>query len=205
MKSIIKFSIIIFAFLILGNVRAQIPPNEQIVPIEDRFENNTILDPNKPIYYKDENNLFDKFMGNWKHQNTNIELTISISEMAHRSLNRGAYENDNFDDALIVRIKLKVNGFVKYNTFNSQKGLIVGNIINSTNEIQLSYNEPSLTSCHRSRNADLVLEFLGGNPAKLRWNRINTTSGIQKLPCEDGTEPDDSEFSIPENLILTKQ
>lgn len=204
MKTIIKLSIITAFFLLQGKVKAQIQPQEQVIPIESRFENNTPLNSDLPIYYKDENNIFHKFLGEWKYQNTNIELTVSILKNKHISMGMGNYESDNFEDELMVRLELKVDGVVKYNTSNNHEAPIFGNFINTMNRVELSYNEPSLSACHRSRTANLVLEFLGDNPQQLSWQRINTSSGIQKLPCEDGSEPDDSPFLIPENLTLTK-
>lgn len=46
------------------------------------------------FYYKDENNIFDKFLGAWKYQNTNIELTVSILKNEHISMAMGNYESD---------------------------------------------------------------------------------------------------------------
>lgn len=177
---------------------------EQIVALEDQYSNTTIIQPGVPIYYKDVNNLLDKYVGTWIYNDGINYLEITITKLEHETQGWPGKINDpDFEDLVVLRMIFKINGLVKYNTM-SQGPTITGNFIKSNNIIELFYYEPSLTNCPKTRNADLVLEYLSGNPAKLKWERKNTSSGYSPLDCPNGPN-NDSPFLIPENLTLTKQ
>jgi len=77
----------------------------------------------------------------------------------------------------------------------------------NANKVRLIYNEPSLISCYRRKNAKLVLEHIINFPnQQLIWTRENrVTESFSIFKCPDGSEYDRSDFIIPENLVLTKQ
>lgn len=207
MKTYISLFLVFF-FL---TIQAQ----EVIVPLEEQFsyENNT----DTPVYFKDVNNTLNKFTGNWIFDDGTHYLKISITKKTHIAKGWPPHYNDpNFEDYLSITIIYKLNGIEIYNTtpIPPTDGLINGNIINSSNEIELHYYEPT-QSCERLKTAKLKLEFVsdgilvqnGSLPSgTLNWTRINQLSYKSPLKeCPNGSLIDSSEFSIPANLTLERE
>ncbi|MDH7913091.1 DUF6705 family protein [Winogradskyella sp. SYSU M77433] len=199
---------LIFSFF---TIKAQ----ETIVPLEEELTYEG--ESGTPIYFKDVNNILDKYTGNWVFDDGTYYLKISITKKMHKAKGWSPHYNDpNFEDYLSVVIIYKVNGVEIYNTSTTPPvdSLIYGNIINSSNEIELFYNEPT-DSCQRQKNADLLLEFIpdgmigsnGSLPSgTLKWTRKNRLSYISPhKECPDGSLVDSSEFKIPADLILERE
>lgn len=174
--------------------------DEIIVPIEEQYAN--IYPDDKVIYYKDVHNTLDKYVGTWKYQDANHFLEIRITKKEHVPKGiPGLYNDPNFEDYISIKMLYKYNGVTKYTYQNT---LMNGNIIKSVHSIKLIYNEPSLTSCYRNKQADLLLQYVSsGFTTQLVWTRTNRLPSNGK--CIDGTDSDNSDFLIPASLTLTKQ
>ncbi|MGH1384319.1 DUF6705 family protein [Kordia sp.] len=175
--------------------------NEVIVPLEEQYSN--IYTDDQVIYFKDVNNTLDKYVGTWKYEDANHFLQIQVTKKEHVSKGvPGLYNNPHFEDYISIDMLYKYNGVTKYTYQNT---LMRGNAIESANSVELIYNEPSLTSCYRKKQADLLLQYVSsGFNTQLIWTRTRRLpNGLWK--CPDGTEIDNSDFLIPANLTLTKQ
>jgi hypothetical protein len=173
---------------------------ETIVALEQQHAN--IYPADQVIYYKDVHNTLDKYVGTWKYEDASHFLEIQVTKKEHMSKGiPGLYSNPNFDDHISISMVYKYNGTTKYTYQNT---LMRGNNIQSVNSVELIYNEPSLTSCYRNKQADLLLQYVSsGFNTQLVWTRIKDLPSDGK--CPDGTESDNSDFLIPANLTLTKQ
>ncbi|MEZ4838343.1 DUF6705 family protein [Flavobacterium sp.] len=205
-----KTSITILLIFTFITFRAQ----EIIVPLENQFTYNE-LNTSSPIYYKDVNNTLTKFLGNWIYNDGINYLKISITKKLHQQKGFPGFNDRNFEDYLSITMIYKINNTEIYNTtpVPPTDGLIYGNIIKSSNKVELNYNEPT-SSCRRQKDADLILEFIpdGGlsfldNPTgTLKWKRKNRLNQIApQTTCPDGTLVDSSSFIIPNELILDRE
>jgi hypothetical protein len=174
--------------------------NEVIVPLEE--QNTNIYVGDQVFYFKDVNNTLDKYVGTWKYEDANHFLQIQVTKKEHVSKGiPGLYNDTNFEDYISISMLYKYNGITKY---TYQSTLMRGNNIRSTNSVRLLYNEPSLTSCYRNKQAYLLLQYIqNGLSSQLVWTRTRRLPSDGK--CPDGTEIDNSDFLIPANLTLTKQ
>ncbi|MEM6685064.1 MAG: DUF6705 family protein [Bacteroidota bacterium] len=174
--------------------------NEIIVPLEE--QNTSIYIGDQVFYFKDVNNTLDKYVGTWKYEDSNHFLEIQVTKKEHISKGiPGLYNDNNFEDYISVKMLYKLSGIIKYTYQNT---LMRGNIIRSVNVVELIYNEPSLISCYRNKQADLLLQYVSsGLNQQLIWTRIKRLPSDGK--CPDGTDSDNSDFLIPANLTLTKQ
>ncbi|GLB48895.1 DUF6705 family protein [Neptunitalea lumnitzerae] len=201
--------LIIVFFSVLGNSYSQVTGEREvlgepeiIVPIENQvdFYDSPIEDL---LYYKDVNNLLDKFVGVWEVNDGVNYLKISIAKHEHLAMGNKWFKNNDFEDKLILTIvSFKLNGVVKY----TNEAGIGGNFVTTENlnAVELHYSEPSLTSCSRKKSGNLTLEVIqNGSTVQLTWTRVNMV--YEKInTCADGTLKDDSDFLIPENLVLNK-
>ncbi|GLB48893.1 DUF6705 family protein [Neptunitalea lumnitzerae] len=195
--------LIIVFFSVLGNSYSQVLGEpEIIVPIENQvdFYHNPIEDL---LYYKDVNNLLDKFIGTWEVNDGVNYLKISIAKHEHLAMGNKWFKNNDFEDKLILTIvSFKLNGVVKY----TNEAGIGGNFVSTENlnAVKLLYREPSLTSCFRKKSGNLTLEVIqNGSTVQLAWTRVNfVVEGGGE--CSDSTPYDDSDFLIPDHLVLNK-
>ena len=67
-------------------------------------------DPN--CYEKDVNNEFDKFVGEWKYQNSNTSLTLKLKKELHYQTSTAS----NYEDLLVGEYQYIENGVEKANT-----------------------------------------------------------------------------------------
>ena len=204
MKSIL--SLIVLAISL--NMNAQ----ETIIPLNDRWK---MDNPLNNVYYKDTNNVFDKFTGNWIFDDGNNYLKITITKIEHELIGGGQFTLTKYEDLLKIHFIFKQNGIEKYNTYSSINHPVLGSTISSSIEIELFYDEPTL-SCRRQKDANLKLKFIsdgtltetGSLPnGTLQWSRLNTFhEGLTPLhTCPDGTLVDSSEYLIPANLTLERE
>jgi hypothetical protein len=173
---------------------------EIIVSLEEQYSN--IYTDDQVIYFKDVNNTLDKYVGTWKYEGTSHFLQVKITKHQHVPKGiPGLYNDPHFEDHISVDMLYKYNGVTKYTYQNT---LMQGNAIESANSVELIYNEPSLTSCYRNKQADLLLQYIpNGLSSQLVWTRTRRLPSDGK--CPDGTDSDNSDFLIPANLTLTKQ
>ncbi|WP_298903838.1 DUF6705 family protein [uncultured Psychroserpens sp.] len=201
-----NIKILIIAFLISCGAYSQ----ETIVPLENLLGYES--EQNEVVYFKDVNNLLNKYTGNWIYDDGTHYLKITVTKKEHLPQDFfGKLLNPNYEDNLSIKMIYKLNGVEQYNTtsFGATTALINGNVIESTNKISLEYYEPT-SSCRRQKHANLTLEFnpsntLGGN-GTLGWTRTSRISYVSpNTECPDGTLVDSSDFIIPANLVLSRE
>lgn len=164
------------------------------------------------IYYKDVNQYFNKFLGEWLYDDGTTYFKVTFIKKEHVS---GV--PNHFRDELACEYLLKINGITIYNTYGANSNLedsmanqIVGSVVHyfSPRKIDLSYSEPPLNgSCERYASGKLLLEYTvpSLNNPELIWTRTNNLLYGDTTQCADGTQMDTSEFLIPANMTLIKQ
>jgi len=168
---------------------------ETIVPIE-QMPSYSITDQNNGTYYfKDVNNVLDKFVGTWKYETANESLEITFYKVLYE-----AYGNDFIDelDCNFIYIKNGVTVFDTSTINPDDKYFITGAYLRDLNKIKLDYSEPTSP---RDWRASLILDYIPaalGEPEKLDWFvktfAKKTVNGEKVYP-----------FEIPYNLQLIKQ
>lgn len=193
-KHIYIFSLIFISFLTCS-------AQETLIMLEQQNNIPVSASDNSILYYKDINNTLNKYLGVWVFDDGVKYLKITVIKETHAPKGvDNLYNDDDFEDKLVVKLVYKVNGIEKYNT----NGGIAGNTIISPNEIRLNYKEPSLINCSRQKKGVVKFEYLNTSNETIIWDRTNIlTKKFNK--CSDGTYYDDSDFIIPDNLILEKQ
>lgn len=171
------------------------------IPIQNQISNSEPLE--KIVYFKDTNNILNKFTGAWEYSDATNYLKIIITKKIHEPKGKvGIYNDNDFEDLLEIQVLFKENGIVKYNTKGNG-----GNFVINPNKLTFIYYKPSLTSCYRAKSANLQLEIINNNDPfttdNLIWTRINS-SLINRSECYDGSALDNTDFLIPSNLVLTK-
>lgn len=179
---------------------------ETVINIEDKYNLPELAITTGTYYFKDTNNLLDKFVGTWVFDDGTHYLRIIITKHLYVTRDIGDFHtDDDFDDLINIRTEYKLAGVEKYNT--AEEFGLKGYDIDSVNTIKnIYYYEPSLTSCERRKGGKLQLEYLIniGGEKQLVWTRTNTITEIWGN-CPDGTPIDFSDFLIPANLVLTKE
>lgn len=207
MKNVLYILAIIFSF----SANAQ---ETLIVPLMGTPS--TDID-NHIIYYKDTNNVLNKYLGNWVYDNGTDYLKITFTKDLHVA----CCNNSMFNDEISGKFLYKKNGVTIYDTYTSDsakyiKGsgvaqkILSNGTIEFTNDVTLTYSEPVTNrSCDRIRIAELNLLYIhngiGTLDDQLNWVRVNNVIEGGTSECENGTLKDASEFQIPSNIILTKQ
>lgn len=200
MKKIIAILLIFISNTILA---------QTIKPAEDFYTSNyNDLDN---IYFKDVNNTFNKFLGTWEYNNDGHYVKVVVSKLIKVDVTFGRTRRQ-YRDMLVISYLYKYNGVIVYNTIppvipnpNTRYYYIDGHIIENSNKVSLDYNEPSTTTCSRTKNAEVnltkLLTFIG-QPEKIKWERVDLRES-QGFGCDTGNY-DTSDFKIPANMILTK-
>ncbi|RAJ13488.1 DUF6705 family protein [Olleya aquimaris] len=163
------------------------------------------------IYYKDVNNYFTNFLGEWLYDDgtTYYKVTFIKKERVRMG------STNIYHDELVCEYLLKINGETIYDTYtNSNIDSSIANYIAGTgvyesvpNKIEMFYSEPPLNGeCQRYASGDLLLEYVqNSNNEQLIWTRTNNELYGDTIECSDGTQMDTSEFLIPANMTLIKQ
>lgn len=156
-------------------------------------------------YFKDVNNLYDKFVGDWKYidpNNSNTYLEISILENPYRD------SGSRFYDDVYLRFKYVENNQVIYDssiyTEDELKRKINGTATDANN-CSLFYREPTNLPVRYKKfprqhgvptlylRHENELAIGGGAVEKLHWN-------VKFVLVENEVWP----FKIPNNIILLR-
>jgi hypothetical protein len=205
-KNIVLF--LLFGYTILANSQ------ETIISIENE---DLLTDPKDNVYYKDVNNLLDKFVDTWVFDDGTHYLKIEITKVIKELIGYGWETTTIYEDLLHVKFQYKLNGVEIYNTLLLDRAYIEGHSFyvdsDSKNRILLTYSEPSLTSCRRTKTGFLSLEFvpsttpnpnlLADDDATLVWHRRYGSNNI--LQCPDGSNEDETDLLIPAILTLHRE
>lgn len=175
-----------------------------IKPIENYLQDAEHNNPN--TYYKDTNLKLQKCVGKWLYTNGSDYFLISFIK-SKKKIN----ENYNvYSDVLTAKFYYRKNGVVIYDNLNATPSvgsnskpseIISGHVKNST--IAFYYTEPSFNECTRRRAGILRIQ-LTNNLQQMDWIREINENSFNDEKCDNGIEPDDSDFQIPSNMTLTK-
>ncbi|MEZ0006701.1 hypothetical protein ABH942_002078 [Flavobacterium sp. 28YEA47A] len=182
---------------------------EIVKPIEDLLHDNTSEYPN--TYYKDTNNKLQNLVGTWVYDNGTDYFKITFFK---QKVIENEY-NNVYEDRLFTRFLYKKNGRVIYdnygtNSYPRDQGLIndkpseISSSFVKNSTIGFVYTEPSNNDCHRRKVGSLDVSYTNGNPLQLSWKRTTATRYFNDRICDNGVRPDNSDFVIPENMVLTK-
>ncbi|WP_373877009.1 DUF6705 family protein, partial [Neptunitalea chrysea] len=157
-----------------------------------------------PYYFKDINNVLDKFIGTWEVTSGTEYIKINITKIVKAYLWEEFYENDDYLDILkVTLISYKKNNVQTYSNYVLSTNFISESYLLDINTVKFFYNEPT-TGCKRNKGGYLTLTYVPSQGAngQLQWHR-NTyiNEGAQ---CFNGGTVDRSEFLIPRDLTLQK-
>ena len=166
------------------------------------------------IYYKDVNNYFTNFLGEWLHDDGTTYFKVTFIKMERVRMG----PTNTYHDKLGCEYLLKINGITMYDTYGANSNINTSSIANHIsgtgvydyrpNKIDLTYREPPLNGgCHRYASGNLLLEYTStlGSADELIWTRTNNQLYGDTTECNDGTQMDTSEFLIPATMVLVKQ
>jgi hypothetical protein len=202
LKNIIFIAIIIISY---GAVVAQ----EVTKPIENYLTDRYCEFPN--TYYKDTNNKLQNLVGTWEYNNGIHYFKITFSK-AKTLVNE---YHSVYADVLYTEFLYKKNNIVIYdnygitnynlnNTVNQKPSNIESTFVKNSN-ISFLYTEPSTNNCHRRKVGRLNILYISNSGfPQIQWNRSTDTGYFDDMPCDNGLEPDNSDFVIPANMTLNK-
>lgn len=183
----------IFLFLI-----STITLTAQIIekPIE------TFYEPNQPshVYYKDVNNLLNKYVGTWEYTSGGHYFKITFTKHIHvRETPVANTKTTIYTDKIIGHYVYKLNGIEIYNVTNNY--FVTGDMGSFRyNGFYIIFDEPSSNPCGRRIMGDVDLQYSNtNNIEKITWNRTNIDWASNCYPS------DQTPFKIPANMILIKQ
>lgn len=183
MKNILTMIIVFISF----NANSQ-----YIVPVEQIYNYDHTNISNH--YFKDINNVLDKFVGNWKYQTTNDLIEITIYKDVDINCG-GSYRKDD----LHIELRYTQNGNIIYDTFAPEPSYLISGLRfqlpTNTNKYHFMYQEPGQDK--RGMRQYLDIEYIpntsGGQP-QLNW------SIYTELSSNDGEDVP----RIPLNIVFTK-
>lgn len=202
-----KYIFFILTFIVSFNFKAQSPVISTVV-----YANNDDIELTEASYLKDVENKFSPFLGTWKWQDGNNELTITFTKL-EMVYNNGL---DYYCDYLIGKYKYVENGIVIFNSLN-YNGINANNfftskgfpfVINGSGYAGDNYQDLSFYDnikekyCHASIEILQVLELPKGTITsdQMQWKLWDkehiTVNGEPNL--QQG-------FSIPNEVVLTKK
>ena len=166
-------------------------------------------------YFKDINNVLDKFVGTWRYENTatNTVFEITFTKIIHAE----RHNRNCFKDKLSAQFKLIVNGIEQYNTYTNEcqscfittgfgyftEGYDANNNIISTapnpNMYIASIAEPAIAKYVLSSNLKLIYQANLGSPDQLIWT--NKASQVKRI----ATGQHMNVYQMPLEMILVKQ
>jgi hypothetical protein len=192
MKNTFKSLLFIFIINLTSTINAQ---------IVDRDGGYVPYDVPAGTYIKDINNTFTKFLGTWKWQEGNKILTFKIEKVTQYYHT----EYDVFEDFIIGNYSYTENGGSTYlvNTITQNIGVHNPELVPLFTSGTLNQNEINFTFhdiIFNKKSCDAVFKFLPNSINQMKLTLSNHFKGYI-LP----DLPPNPEFSIPNNVVLTKQ
>lgn len=184
--------------------------SQTIKPIESMVSDNILVDN---VYYKDTNNRLLNCVGTWEYTSGQDYFKVAFYFIVKEKEN--PYSNyQRFSDRLYAEYIYIKDGVIKYDNYNNtiytlpavvntKPSELKSNFVKN-GEIFFSYSEPSNNDCHRRRVGRLVISLVNNSPSQMQWTRTTDEHYFLSDPCENGVEPDNSDFIIPANMILTR-
>lgn len=178
-----------------------------IEPIESEWQQQGEVPSN--IYYKDINNVLDKFVGTWKYVNTATNTVFEITFTKDEQVT--TIGENNFVDELSAKFKLSINGIDQYNTYTTDclecifaigfEEEIVwtgsSNITNSvdTNIYFMSMAEPAIEDAVEA--SDLKISYDSTTDTIIWENRV-------KEALDYTTNVRINNYQMPLNIVLNR-
>lgn len=189
------FKALLFIFII--NLTSTINAQNSIIDVYDGI----VQDVPSGTYLKDINNTFDKFLGTWKWQEGNKILTFKIQKVTQYYYS----EYNVFEDFIIGNYSYTENGGSTYlvNTIIQNAGINNKTLVPLYTCGTLNQNEINFTFhdiIFNKKSCDAVFKFLPNSINQMKLTLSNHFKGYI-LP----DLPPNPEFSIPNNVVLTKQ
>lgn len=165
------------------------------------------------VYFKDVNNVLDKFVGTWKYENT---LTNTVFEITFSKVINQERIFDNYADELSAQFKLSINGVEQYNTYTTPcEDCFIASGFRSYEEgfenDEFIYTEPNVNMYVGAiaepnieddvLSSNLKLQYLSnlGISEQLIWTN-NVDPGFDYIT---GTRINN--YQMPMNMVLIKQ
>ena len=194
MKNIFKSLL----FILIINIPNTINAQNNIVDVDGPY---MTYDVPAGTYIKDINNTFNKFLGTWKWQEGNKILIFKIEKVTQYYHS----EFDVYEDFIIGNYSYTENGGSTYlvNTITQNIGVTNKTLVplytsgtNNQNEIEFTFHD----IIYNKKSCNAGFKFLPGSLNQMELKLSNHFKGYF-LP----DLPPTPYFSIPNNVILTKQ
>mgnify|MGYP005846236381 CR=1 FL=1 len=170
----------------------------QVLPLESFYENDILILDN--VYYKDINNLLDKFKGIWEYNDGTHYFKITFYRQNNHRNTPVGYPRTLYEDRIIGRYQYKLNGQEIYSETSEFPVLSSSGAYNNINSFSVFYEEPTTHPCGRAIIGKVVLNYSNsGGTEQLLWNRNREISGATS--CYPW---DDTPLKTPINMVLTK-
>lgn len=204
MRNIKKLLLVATLLLVTQVTEAQ----QTIKPIES-WQGAAYAD-NPNTYFKDTNNKLQDMASTWVYDNGTDYFKITFYKMKSK-----VNEKHNvYADVLLTKFLYKKNNIVIYDNYGTNSylpgtvnmkpsGIESSFVKNSV--ISFVYTEPSTNDCHRRRVGSLNIIYSSNPTPSIQWKRITDERYFLDMPCDNGVEPDNSDFVIPADMVLIKQ
>lgn len=190
--------------LIVSSCRAQ-----TIIPYNSEQD---IFVPNSGDYYKDTDNVFNTFEGEWKWENTATNSSLSIIFDKVENLDSG--ENFTYD-LLIGEYRYIENGVELANTLSDidNPDIIGENHKISGHEITTKYSKPECTECSVDEKRIRVIIEHDNYEGVYGWLLLRqfTEGGVEKIKAiiydgswlaSDDSAPDDIDIPFGDYILI---
>lgn len=190
-----KIFLIIVLIISINNLFAQ-------TNIINNSSGETVMDAPSGTYIKDIYNTFTPFLGTWKYQNGNEILIVKLEKVTQYYYP----EYGNYDDFIKGNYSYTLDGGVTYITNTIDTNLLINDPnVNSFFSPGPSTSNPtvldmSYTDELYQKSCDALFTFLKGSTTQMTMKLKNISRGYI-LP----ETPPNPNFSIPNNVVLTKQ
>jgi len=188
MKNLIK---IVFLFFCLTSFSQTIV----VKPVESFFDSNE----NKHVYFKDVNNLLNKYVGTWIFDDGTHYFKIQFYKQTyHRETPEGNKKITIFADRIVGHYQYKLNGVEIYNvTDNRYASSDFGSFYK---DFSIFFDEPTTNPCGRRIMGNVSLTYSNNNGVEqLTWSREDYNGGADCFPF------DATPYKTPATMVLTKQ
>jgi hypothetical protein len=203
---LIKINIFLLLFIAAQYLQAQTPPVLQYKTLEDISTSNDI---NKGDYFRDNNNMLDKFTGTWQYQQDNTTFTLKIRKVNQFLMQAPNAEFYYYQDIILVTYKLVKNNTVVVDQLN--KPLVYTLIDSPGYNIYTKYYQDrgikgrfhDLTNSVYVESIIKKLLTLAGEPQRIHFRAVINSSTHRGKPKEF-YEGMSSMLSIPFDVELVK-
>lgn len=189
-------------FLVIANCYCQNVCTSITLSLQDRQD---LLYKERPCtYFKDINGTFNKFLGTWIYNQDGHYFRITFFKTENVDY---WFSDRQTEDIVESHYEYKYNGNLIFENYSTNRTMVSSNILYNDNFLGFSYLEPSLTSCNKARIGRLKITYSlnsSGLPI-LIWERVIVPLTQNPFPCPDNSAPDESDFLVPANMVLTKQ